>query len=309
MRDELTAAERSLIATLPGPPEMGSLQASHIWIVEWLPNGERQTGRELHDWMRERRKNWSVYFSCQTKDQVIEAITKATMCAQRINIKPVLHIESHGDTDGLEGPDANGGREFLAWDELIEPLQMLNRATRCNLLVFVAACIGFAAIQALTRGPLAPAVALVGPDANIAPQNLLWGTKEFYRRWLGESPRLTEMAESASREAGAVIFEPEPFVILAYDSFIEQWVKSIRPIEINRRKIKLRDRMLQETGLPESEIDRFLDSLPPFPPWEELQKIWDKMFMIDLYPENQERFGLDVKGIVSRIVESQLLGN
>jgi hypothetical protein len=50
------------------------------------------------------------------------------------------------------------------------------------LVVVVAACVGFAAIQALSQGPRAPAVALVGPDADVAPSNLLWGAKEFYRR-------------------------------------------------------------------------------------------------------------------------------
>ncbi|MGH7965965.1 MAG: hypothetical protein ACRERD_29800 [Candidatus Binatia bacterium] len=56
MNDELTSAERELIEKLPGPPELAEIRASNVWIVEWLPAGETQTGRMLHDWMKDRRE-------------------------------------------------------------------------------------------------------------------------------------------------------------------------------------------------------------------------------------------------------------
>lgn len=301
MRDELTDAERALVATLPGPPKMAQIRTSNVWIVEWLPADEPNTGRTLHEWMNERRQGWSAYFSCQTKKEVIAAIAYGTEHAQRNDMRPVLHIEAHGDDAGLEGPDGCGGTELLTWDELTEPLQRLNLATRCNLVVVVAACTGFAGVQALQRGPRAPAVALVGPDAPVMPSNLLWGAKEFYRCWLDENPRLAEIAESASREAGTVTFEWEPFAILAYDAFVESLIKSMRPVERRKRMERLRRRMLSESGLPNSAIDKRLATMPPLPPWEGLQQAWNEMFMIDLYPTNQERFGLDLRTIVNSI--------
>ena len=112
--------------------------------------------------------------------------------------------------------------ELLTWNELTEPLQKLNLVTCCNLVVVVAACIGFAGIKALVRGPKAPAIALVGPDAPIMTSNLLSATKEFYRRWMDDDPKLDEIAISASRAAGTVSFEWEPFAVLAYDAFSEE---------------------------------------------------------------------------------------
>jgi hypothetical protein len=61
-------------------------------------------------------------------------------------------------------------------------------------------------------------------------------------------------------------------------------------------------------------------SLAPFPlslagpfPWPlslgplslsvELQGVWDEMFMIDLYAENRERFGINMTAIVEMIVD------
>jgi hypothetical protein len=165
-------------------------------------------------------------------------------------------------------------------------------------MVFVAACTGFAGIQALTRGPLAPAVVLVGPDAPVMPRNLLAGTKEFYRRWMDKSPRLQDLATSASREAGTVGFEVEPFVILAYDALVKQIVISARPDEHQRRKERIRQRMQAEDRMSATEIERRLALLPQTISGDEIQRLGDKMFMIDLYPENRERFGVDMNEVV-----------
>lgn len=305
-KDDLTDAERDILANLPGPPEMAETRTTNVWIVEWLPAVERHTGQNLHDWMKERRPGWSAYFPCGNKSEVIAAIARATKCAQGSEMIPVLHLESHGGDEGLEGPDGKGSKEFLTWDELTEPLQQLNLATRCNLVVVVAACIGFAGVQAFRRGPRAPAVALVGPDANVAPTNLEWGTKEFYRRWMDVNPRLSDIAASASREAGTVSFEWEPFSILAYEALVESFIKSIRPAERLGRTERVRQRMLAESGLTALEIESRLALLPPIGPWVEWQLIWDQMFMIDLYPNNRERFGLDVKTIMERIAGNSI---
>lgn len=212
---------------------------------------------------------------------------------------PVLHIESHGGTAGLAAstaPDA----EWLTWEELIDPLQELNLATRCNLVMLVAACIGFAAIQAFRQGSRAPVVALVGPDTEITPNKLFEGTKEFYRRWM-DTPILIEITESASREMGTVNFELEPFASLCYEAMLRSLIKAVRPAEHQRRAQKLRMRLLAETTFTNSEIETRLAHLSPFPPWQDLQKIWDQMFMIDLCPANKKRFALDVRDILKRI--------
>lgn len=179
---ELTDAERALIETLPRPSAIAKVHTTNVWIVEWLWPDERRTGRELHEWMQHRRQGWSVYCACETKAEVIESIERAQLCAQHSEMVPVLHLEAHGGNAGLT-PSSDMHAEWLSWEELTVPLQRLNLAARCNLVVVVAACVGFAAVQALCQGPRAPAIALVGPDADVAPSNLLLGAKEFYRRW------------------------------------------------------------------------------------------------------------------------------
>jgi len=217
---------------------------------------------------------------------------------------PVLHLESHGCKLGLKGPDSTGhSSELLTWNELTIPLQKLNLATRCNLVVFVAACIGFAGILALYQGPRAPAVALVGPDGPLPPSSLLWGSKEFYRRWQDTYPRLSAVAENASRETQPITFKWEPFAILAYDALIEWLIVPTRPAEHLRHKERVRQRILAENRFPSSETESRLAEVPPLPLWVELQQVWDQLFMIDLYPENRERFAVDMRLIVESVLK------
>lgn len=297
----LTDAEREFATTLPSPPRSATLRATNIWIVEWLADDEPMTGLSLHEWMKDRRPGWSMYFSCKTKADVLQAIERATERVRRSQLKPVLHLEAHGGAEGLEGPNGNGSREHLTWEELTEPFQKLNLATHCNLIVVIAACVGFAGILALRGGPRAPAAALVGPDDNVLPRDLLAGAKELYRRLMDHDTSITAMVESASREAATVNFEWEPFVILAYESLIKFLIGLSRPDQQRERLERCRAGMPELGTWSAAEIRARLASLPPFPRWQDLQRMWDHMFMMDVEPSNQERFGLDLKTIVESV--------
>jgi len=252
--------------------------------------------------MQERRPGWSNFSVCASKQEVLSSIERVTNMARKSGIIPVLHLEAHGDEHGLWGSDGNGGGQLFSWDELTEPLQRLNLETRCNLVVVVAACVGFAGIKALVRGPRAPAIALVGPDAPIMDSDLLNGTKEFYRRWMDGNPKLAEIAVSASREAGTVSFEWEPFAVLAYDSLAERLIFLMRDSQQSKQIKKFRERMLEKTKLSVAEIEHRLSLLSPFIQVKFIQQLWDEMFMIDLYQENRERFGVNWAEIVDIVL-------
>jgi hypothetical protein len=155
------------------------VRTTNVWIIEWLSQKERRTGQELHEWMETKRSGWSVYNACDSKAEVLKSINRAAAIAAQGRFIPVLHIEAHGGRAGI-APSASPDAEFLPWEELTVPLQQLNLATKCNLIVSVAACVGFAGVQALRKGPRAPAVALVGLVNSVLPTDLLNGTKELY---------------------------------------------------------------------------------------------------------------------------------
>jgi hypothetical protein len=294
--NRLTGDEKALVDRLPKPPAIGTVRTTNVWIIEWLPEHaeEPRTGLLLHEWMERTRPGWSVYKKCQTKRDVTTAIDRAAIRARESGMFPILQLEAHGAEFGLAGPDGRGGQEILRWDELTDPLQRLNFATCCNLVVFAAACIGYAAVQVLTRGPRAPAVAVIGPDDDISPSKLLSGTKEFYRRWQDENARFDDVLQSASREAGTVNFEGEPFASLAYDAMVEELVVSTRPNEIRLRAERIQ--RLLPLADPGSDVTLLRRALP-----DHWQQVWNEMFMIDLCPDNQSRFGLDMCALVDLV--------
>jgi len=298
-----TDDEQDLFDSLPGPPVKAVIKSTNVWIIEWLPSTDQRTGLNLHEWINKQRPKWSHYSECSSKEEVLSSIDKATKIAQKNNIIPILHIEAHGDQDGLGCQNSNGQIELLSWDELTEPLQGLNLATRCNLVFVVAACIGFAGIQALVRGPLAPAIAIVGPDAEIKVGRLFEGTKEFYRRWMDKDPNLTDIVNSVSRETGSVAFDWEPFAVLAYDALAEHLIISMREDKQQMQKCRIRQLMLQNTNGSVQEIENKLSLISPSFQKLLIQKMWDEMFMIDPYPENEQRFGVNWSDVIDLIIE------
>jgi hypothetical protein len=112
---------------------------------------------------------------------------------------------------------------------------------------------------------------------------------------------LTQIVESASREMRGVDFEPEPFATMCFEALVEGLVKSMRPNERRNRLERLRRRAQVKTGLTSEQVESKLTQLPRLPAWTEVQQMWDQMFMMDLWPENKERFGIDAKDILERI--------
>jgi len=276
-----TPGELELIERMPNLRPQAWLAASAVWIVQWLHEADpatgrtedRQTGVELHQWMEAKRPNWAHIVICRSKADTIAAIERATFVATERKLKLILHIEAHGCETGIEGTDGKGGVEQIEWAELRASFARLNAATKLNLLIFMASCTGFAGIGALVEFGRAPALALVGSDGVILDKQLLEGVKEFYRRFLTGDSTLHEIASEASQQAGATIwFEPEVFPTLARESLIDAIMERGR-----------KGRLMQR----DAEVG---------------QAVWDQMMMIDLFPENGERFSLDVHGIVSRAV-------
>jgi hypothetical protein len=89
---------------------------------------------------------------------------------QQTGRAPVLHIETHGDEHGI------GTGEGIDWPDLMEEMIPLNRLTRLNLVVILAACEGFFGVQMLQPDRRAAAFrGLIGPRRSVTAGELADG--------------------------------------------------------------------------------------------------------------------------------------
>jgi hypothetical protein len=313
----LTEDEQRILDNLYGlPKECYVKKPTHIWIIEWLSSSDRQTGRELHEWMQERNYSFqSVYWQCFSKDKVLAAIKRAAKHAKHHGTIPLIHLEAHGSEDGLS--DSREGKNVLKWDELTQPLQSLNIVTRCNLVVLFAACKGYAGFRSVLKafkdkkiGIISiPALITAGPLYDVAASALLNSMKEFYRCLSGYEKDFDNAIISASNEGN---YEIDRILTtnIVYEALLEYLIISMHEDQRVARTNRLREKFLKinnkRTLSPEEER-RLEEACSPTFQAETHQQQWDTMFMIDIFPENKKRFGINVSNVIKKILDTQKL--
>lgn len=177
---------------------------NQILIVDSIPARERNTARELHLDVVLRAQVFQGgpevrYRRVESMDAFSALLAELT--AQAPRQIPVLHVECHGDDEGLQFADGSVAR----WAELKPSLTALNVATRLNLLIVVAACRGRSIVRTLTLHDRAPFHGLIGAVRNIYPMELERGFLAFYE---------TLFATRSARDAVAALRQavPDTFV-------------------------------------------------------------------------------------------------
>ena len=280
MSEELSNFEAEMLVTLPQPPQFATARTNELLIVECLGPDERKTGHELWQWAESKRVGWAKYHLCSDKTELFDLLARVSDGALNSVRFPILHLEAHGDADGLYWTEFSG--PSVRWEELTGHLQVLNEAIKCNLMIAVSACIGIAGMKAISMGPRAPAIAIIGPCSNAMPSELLAGFKKFYRRLIRGDGMLHEYAASASNEVGDVSFAVQPLTVLAWETFMSKLVVETRPW-----------RKTSGGVLPNRRHARRLTKI--------FEEMWAEMFMFDLFPENAGRFQLDIRRAVTEL--------
>ncbi|WP_449302121.1 hypothetical protein [Pseudoxanthomonas mexicana] len=301
LSDDLSPQERALLEDLPKLQPVAHVNTTNVWIVEWLQDAERRTGTELHAWLEAKRGGWSHLVACKQRTDVFSAIQEAATFARRHNARPILHIEAHGNEDGLEGPNIDGELEFITWDEITPYLRELNFSTNCNLILVCAACKGIASMLSASSGDRIPCLAVIGPDSNVNPTPLLNAMKELYRAWMNGLLDL----DAPSREMAPASLEIESMALLSYESFMEYVIRATRPgprAETAEKLAKVLERMGKPYDQSLSQVNGQISLLP-----RRMQRAWQRLFMMDLDSENRERFGFDVKAAIWKILRFRQL--
>ncbi|MFK2904108.1 hypothetical protein ISP17_09030 [Dyella ginsengisoli] len=264
------------------------MRFNQILVVDSIPTGERNTARELHQDVCLRARLFApapevLYHRLESRGQLLALLSELAAAASAAGDIPVLHIECHGNNDGLEFAD----KSFATWADIKEPLTALNVATGMNLLVVVAACNGSAITNTLGPTDRAPLHGLIGPIRSVLPSELMSAYLALYETLLR-----TRSARLAVDDMRAT--SPDTFVYRPAQWFFQHvWDQYQATQETPEARLERGRKMAANP--PDDYVG------PPVRPEQFAQLLADKnreffdkyrriFFLCDLFPEHETRF-------------------
>jgi len=161
-----------------------------VLIIDLLPEDERKAW-QISDDVRIHLHSLGVpqlQMSCFYKKHVFQALDNCLARLKDANF--ILQFTAHGNTDGLGVKSTN---EFIAWAELRDALQKINRGMNGDLIVNMIACQGIEGVKVQDLdNPEDPFFGIVGPLIKIDPSLAKTVCKRFYEKMLSavEIPRI-----------------------------------------------------------------------------------------------------------------------
>ena len=245
-----------------------SIHFSRVVFLESKEAADHHNGEELQRRFSQRAPNAGLSCSYRKVSNVAELISAIAEEARQASplSTPLLHIEAHGDRQGIESED--GG--VALWEDLRPPLQELNRKAQGHLVVTVGACHGIWLAESLLGDGFTPFAAFIGLDERVRSRSLLEGWEAFYQRLVD-----TRSFDEAIRAANVCLRknrEPELHALTAF-GLVRGAARGVEEQMYHRAAIRLHARSVYRR------IHRSLDSR---------HKIFDKPFhsVMDCYRTN-----------------------
>ncbi len=280
-----------------------------IYIIESLPEGDLKTGRDLYEdciyplsGLKE-----GLYTSLSqpfSKNEFIHTLDLIIEECKANNRWPILHIESHGCSEGI----ATASGEHINWQELKPYLCALNEISRLNLMVVMAACNGMDLAKVVLPTDRAPVWAIIGPPNPVKTGRLLDGFKAFYNKFfqtydgrealneLNNSPDVTDW------DFGFI--NAEFFFMYVYKNYVESFCTETSLIDRSKKIVK---ELVASRPINPNDEERIVNELcllltSTQQLFFEKHKVY--FFMIDLVKENETRFQITFEQCM-RFLEDQ----
>jgi hypothetical protein len=293
----------------------GHIEFNFIHIVQSLGADDLQTGSYLDQFAMQPRiegmKRSGIDFGVEVSDIATAADLFAFLARVQTEVEtlgrsPLLHFEIHGSSDqkGLMLRSS----EFVPWTSLLGPLTEINRATGNNLLLTLATCHGVWLGTILLASRPAPFRALIGPSTSEFPIVLFPAFEAFYQTLLDEldgGKAIRELLVAASAKSvkhSLSVIDAERIFSRSFRRYVEE---TCNPEAIARRVAAIiaegKQRSSAESAIiPEAQWEKqaaeiaagLADTRSMF---EEYRR---RFFMIDIWPENDERFALTYDEVV-----------
>jgi hypothetical protein len=276
-----------------------------LWVIESLPECDLKTGKNLVEGKLEEVKRTNpelllAFEQPETMQELIQLLEKIHDEVQTEGLYPIIHFECHGCQDGL----CMANNEFVTWDELRKILIDINQACKLNLMIVLAACNGAHLIKVATKMDRAPFWAIIGPEVEVTAGDIEKDFGEFYKIFFD---KLDGDAAVDAINQGVARPDRKYHFLSVTGIFIRAYTRYYNNHCIGKGKRKRREDLLTQ-AMQNPEVQKrginwarrkVKEGLAGDA--EHFNKMKDRFFFIDKYPENAGRFTLSYDELLERV--------
>ena len=258
---------------------------NQILILDSIPEGELNTTRRLHEDVTVLAQVVGeapaiVSLRVESSGHFYSVIEQCAELARPDPYVPLVHLECHGSENGVQFAD--GSR--ATWTHIKQALTPLNIATKLNLITVISACNGSALAGTVKVTERAPVRGFIGPNHAMGAFELETAFSAFYRTLL-----MTQSSEEAA-QAMRTTANDGTFMVMSSETIFAVVLAGYRERFEGRDAILRRAHDLQERAL-ERGVFRQVDEIVAMLQDPEIVETFRRtFFMIDLYPEHEDRF-------------------
>lgn len=184
--------------------------------------------------------------------------------------------------------------DFISWSEIQPTITNLNIATKCNLLLIMAACYGISTLLINHPQKRAAFWGLIAPTDKISPVEISSTLERFYESFYHD--RTSEKIVNALTASKLHLVTSEMLFIESFKSSIELLYSQERT---ERRIKKIKDSLALNENMDfidEKEIEACLKEAV----MTEFTQNMNYFFMIDMYPENIDKVNIVYEDVYSK---------
>ena len=268
-----------------------------LYIVQFLSDKDTQkTGKDLYEFIQPHAKAAGlnvVFADVHSAAEFLEKLLEIVEHCRTTGSGPILHLETHGTPAGLGASED----QVVPWSAIVPALTELNRLSKMNLLVTMAACHGFNLIRTLHPGDESPAWGMFGPVDQVLPSDISNGFQAFFEALTRE----VNLNAAINTFQTAMVSWPdswrfqnaELFLAYIYGYYIDHLTGTE---ELARRE----ERIVVESGrrgIADSAELRALIRKAYRDEEGSFNRIKRRFLMLDRFPENEPRFPIDLAEI------------
>lgn len=273
-----------------------------IYILESLKSDERHTGcalfEDLKVWKDAYLPQLSIsYLTFNDKRELGSILGAIEYATKTKNELPFIHIEAHANEDCL----GTASGEVIPWADLFNSLQNINIATKNNLVVVVAACFGFHLFKITDVLERAPFYAVLGPNQAVSINEVEAGYQVFYQELFQTKEansaiaKMNETLKSTGKRYALI--DCEDLFIMASKNYLDEHCSAKARLQ-RVEDIVSQYQALDTKTLTIKEVRKKAKEALKTDNLEYIKEHHRTFVMIDLYPQNAERFEFDFSTLV-----------